>query len=157
MFLRAKNDERRICQRLLHYWEKVRRSRAFPSENDIDPDELAGLWDHCFMVQLRDIRQVTDYNYTYFGVELIQSYEHEKLEAENRRIAAPDARHRHAKFLKVMETGAPLMEEDSYTDSSGDKVHFRQVLLPLGDENGMHSILGAVSWHAEKQVCEKAV
>ncbi|MAR55671.1 MAG: hypothetical protein CMM93_00665 [Rickettsiales bacterium] len=146
----TQHDERRVSIRLLQYWNRLRGDRPYPSENDIDPDALVGLWDYCFLVQLRDIHMVADYNYTYFGNELIHGYEHGVLDSANGMMACPDANALHQKFVSVIETRAPMMEQDEYENAAGNKVQFRQSLMPLGDETGIYSIIGAVNWRIIK-------
>ena len=43
--------ERRFTQRLLYYWDEIRADRLMPSEYDIDPEAIAEIWDHCFLLQ----------------------------------------------------------------------------------------------------------
>ena len=62
-----KGRERRISLILLQYWNQLRGNRPFPNEDEIEPEHLASIWEHCFVLQLRDLFSTDDYNYTYLA------------------------------------------------------------------------------------------
>ena len=139
-------DERRISVILAQYWNSIRGDAEFPNEDQIDPDRLIGIWERCFMVQMRDIEQVKDFNYSYFGEDLSRAYVEGRLEPDNAHIAAPDASLLAAKYKEVIEERGPIMDEDEYTDGRGRLVQYRQIFMPLADATGeIHAILGG-SW-----------
>lgn len=139
-------SERRLSVILTQYWNELRGDEEFPSEEQIDPDRLIGVWERCYMVQLRDIEKVADFNYSYFGEDLSKAYVDGRLEPSNTHIAAPDACLLAPKYKEVIEERGPIMDEDEYLDSRGRKVMFRQVFMPLADANGnINAILGG-SW-----------
>src|SRR4051812_21136805 len=69
------NDpEYRMHQRLQNYWESLRGGRRFPSENDVNPDDIADIWGSCFLISIDDVTRRIGYRYSYLGEELIQAY-----------------------------------------------------------------------------------
>ena len=141
-------SERRINLLLLKYWERLRAGRAFPSENEIDPDapELAEIWENCFVLQLRDLLNVKDYNYTYLGEEIIRAYaDGSELHEENGHIISPNASQLSSHFEEVVFTRRPVVNDGEFKAISGRIVRYRQCLLPIGDEDGrVHAILGGM-------------
>ena len=137
------NQERRTSLILLQYWNELRGERDFPHEDELDPERLPQVWDHCFLIQVRDIQHVKDYNYTYFGPALLDAYQLGLLDAENGKMVAPDANRLARLFAHVLNTRDPLMDEGSYLNDQGRVVKFRQSLMPLGNSEGViESILG---------------
>jgi hypothetical protein len=141
-----KGKERRISLILLQYWNALREDRPFPSEDEVDPDQLTHVWAHCFLLQLRDIEQVVDYNYSYLGPEIVKPYETGMLDAENTTMISPNANRLAASFQHVIETEDPLLDEGECLTTSGDLVRFRQCMMPLGTDGKIHSILGG-AWY----------
>lgn len=135
--------ERRTSMILLQYWNQLRGERSFPLETEIDPDQISTVWDHCFLLQVRDIKHVLDYNFTYLGPDLVRAYENGVLDRFNGRMISPDAHRSADLFNRVIETADPLLDEGEYINPLGKMVKFRQAFLPIGHEDGkIHAILG---------------
>jgi hypothetical protein len=69
------SNERRISLTLVQYWNQLRGDNPLPREEDINPDRLIGVWERCFLVQMRDLQEVPHFNYSYFGPDLIRAYQ----------------------------------------------------------------------------------
>ena len=137
--------ERRINLVLLEYWLKVKGDRLMPEENDIDPDALGDVWDHCFLIQVRDIHNVIDYNYTYLGSRIVDAYAEGTVQPEDGLMISPNATKLSQTFEEIIENKKPLMEDGEFVTISGRTVKYRQCLLPLGDAQGtVHSIFGGM-------------
>lgn len=117
--------------------------REMPVENDIDPDALRDIWDHCFLIQVRDLAQ-EDYNYTYLGDAIRESYRTGLSEADDAPIASPNAARLNEAYLHVIATRAPLIEEGEFTNYAGHLIKYRQCLLPLGENRHVLAILGGM-------------
>lgn len=137
--------ERRITLRLMAYWEFLRGDRPFPKENDIDPEAIADLWDSCFLVQVRDLTNVLDYNYSYLGKDISEAYLG-GLQARDPgcHIASPNARSLSHGYDKVLETKQPYIEEGEFINLSGARVKFRQILFPIGAGDEVEAIFGGM-------------
>lgn len=139
--------ERRTSIILLQYWNALRDERPFPQEDEIDPERLDGVWGHCFVLQIRDVKQVKDYNFTYLGNDLLQAYGDGTLDKFNGKMIAPDANRSAHLFDQVIASQDPLLDEGEYINPVGKVVRFRQSFLPLGNPKGeIYSILGG-AWY----------
>ena len=139
--------ERRLTDRLLRYWREHSTGKPFPSEHDLDPDALARDWEHCFLVQVRDITHVQDYNYTYLGARIIEAYRGGLHDEHNAFMIGPNASMVNKSFGRVMITRAPVIEEGELVTFSGRIVKYRQCMLPIGTEAGvLEAIFGGLSF-----------
>lgn len=133
--------ERRLTHRLVGYWERVRAGRIMPSETDINPDDLAELWDDCFLVHTSDLK-MEDYNYIYLGVNIAHMYQ-DGVKGDLEHFNASKLS---KSFQKVIDTKKPVLEEGGIVNASGRTVLFRQCLLPLGKNNEVEAILGGIRY-----------
>ena len=138
----ASAAERRVTLRMLSYWERLRGSRAMPTEEDIDPYDLHDLWDCCFLLHVKDMDK-PDYNYTYLGDEILQTLQ-EGTENEAENFANPEIRELTKAYPQVVLTKKPVLEEGEFITTAGASVKYRQCLLPLGEGSEVLAILGAV-------------
>lgn len=141
--LQSELEERRITLRLLSYWEKKRAGRKMPSETDIDPADIADLWENCFMAHTKDIGKA-GYNFTYLG-KAIEDLYHEGLSADDAEAhAAPELSVIAKGYQQVISSGEPLVNEGEITTPHGDVFKFRQALLPLGDGAQVKAVFGGM-------------
>ncbi len=139
------DSERRSAVILVQYWNQLRGDKELPQEDDIDPDRLIGVWERCFVVQMRDIKEVADYNYTYFGPDLIEAFQDGRLEEPNAHIASTDAKQLQDYYQRVIDEEGPVMQEGEYQDSAGRTVKYRQIMLPFGlEDRTIEAIMGGV-------------
>lgn len=136
--------ERRITERVLRYWENIRGRRDMPEESDIDPDKLGRDWPHCFLLQTRDIDHIEQFNFTYLGDAIAKRYVDSGIDPENLHLIGPNAFYLAPLFKKVVETRKPHIEHNFFYTQTGQKVFFRQCLLPLGTKKKVEAIFGAV-------------
>jgi hypothetical protein len=135
--------ERRLTLRLVTYWEHVRGARLMPHENDIDPDAISDLWPHCFLVQMRDVVK-TDYNYTYLGPAIFEAYNGDLIHDHDCPLVSPNASKLELHYAEVVATARPVLEENEFVNLSGQRVLFRQCMLPLGTGDRVESIFGGM-------------
>lgn len=137
--------ERRITLRLLAYWEKLRAGRDMPSEEDIDPDDIGDLWDHCFLIHIKDL-QKEGYHYTYLGSEIKKAYQGGLSDADTNGLVSPNAVKLADCYMEIMHSGKPLVDEGEFRNSHGDMVKYRQCLLPLGASGQVDTIFGGMRY-----------
>lgn len=135
--------ERRITLKLIAYWEKLRKGRLMPVEDDIDPDYLKDLWDYCFLIHVKDLDK-PDYNYTYLGDAIKRAYQGELSGENNSNVASPNAKELAISYEKVIRTCAPLLDEGEFVNMHNDMVKYRQCLLPLGENGNVDAIFGGM-------------
>lgn len=136
--------ERRITQRIYQYWESICRGRSMPEESDLDPEALGDDWPHCFLLQTRDINHIEQFNFTYIGEGILRAYQHASLDANNLFLVGPNAFHLAPHFLHVVTTGTPLIDHNHFYTDTGQRVLFRQVLLPIGKDGKVESVFGGM-------------
>ena len=139
--------ERRLGVRLLRYWQEKRGMRPMALENDLDPEELGEDWDFCFLLQSRDVANIQDYNFTYLGRKIMGAYFDKAIDEHNQFMVGPNAFRLSGHFSRVLDSKAPVMDEGEFETLHGRRVLYRQVLLPLGEEEeGVQAIFGAMNY-----------
>jgi len=136
-------EERRITLRLLSYWEKKRNGRKMASEADIDPADIADLWEYCFMAHTKDIGK-QGYNFTYLGKAIEEVYQEGMSASDDAGHLFPDMDILAKGHQQVVATAQPLVSEGELTNPHGDVFKFRQVLLPLGSGNQVEAVFGGM-------------
>ena len=135
-------EERRITLRLLAYWEKKRGVRAMPEENDIDPADLADLWENCFLAQVKDLGK--DHHFTYLGSAIHDIYAQGLTEEDDREHIHPDIEALASHYHEVIAKSAPVVTEGEFSNPHGDLFKYRQVLLPLGQGKNVKAVFGGM-------------
>ncbi len=139
---------KRINEQLLSYWEQKKDARTYPLESDINPDEIANIWDSCFLVQ---IEEDNTYRYTYLGQDLIEAYGDDLNNKEIcEKLVYPTSMSLTHKFDEVRTTQQPVMEDSEFTNTHGMLIKFRSCMLPLGKSgvNGVAYVIGGMKWKA---------
>ncbi len=142
-------EYRRLSDILLKYWEQLRGDRAFPDENQIDPDFLHGVWDHCFLVDATEASTRNGYKYAYLGKDLINAYGDGITEEEAMELVSTDSHKVGDMFAEVEEQKTFVFHESEFTNSKNVRIKYRQILLPLGKtDDQVDFILGGMNWKA---------
>ncbi len=140
----------RINEHLLEYWSAKKGTRPFPTEGDIDPEEIADIWTACFLVRADDAGRTT-YQYTYLGAALIEAYGDDLTNQDIcEKLVNPNSMSLVHKFDEVCKTKQPVEEESEFTNSKGMLIKFRSCMVPLGKDNSNNVafILGGMKWKA---------
>jgi len=143
MMIDTSGDERRLTLRLLSYWEKKRGVRAMPREEDIDPADIADLWEYCFVAQVADIEK-KNYPFTYLGKTIEDVYRFGLPLDEARGAILQDTSILTAHYDEVAAKATPFVGEGDFTNPHGDQFSFRQVLMPLGEGDKVQAIFGGM-------------
>lgn len=136
--------ERRITRRVVNYWQSICRGRVMPEEADIDPDMLEEDWRHCFLLQTRDMQHIEQFNFTYLGEGILAAYQRAGIEMDNLFLIGPNAFYLAPHFLHIVNTRQPLIEDNHFFASNGDKILYRQCLLPIGTGKRVEAVFGAM-------------
>lgn len=136
--------ERRITRRVVNYWQSICRGRPMPEESDIDPDMLEEDWRHCFLLQTRDMQHIEQFNFTYLGEGILAAYQRAGIEMDNLFLIGPNAFYLASHFLHIVNTRQPLIEDNHFFASNGDKILYRQCLLPVGTGKRVEAVFGAM-------------
>ena len=134
--------QRRLAGKLLSYWEEKRGARQQPSLQDIDPEEIADLWPHCFILDVANFQDFPYFHYLgprlarYSGIFLSGRYDW------SRTLLKKSVCH----YREALERRAPVLLEEELTQYDNTKLLFRSILLPLSDDgDSINYLLGAAN------------
>lgn len=141
------SQERRATQRLIQYWEHIKGERIMPEEAEIDADhgDINDLWDHCFLVQVRDLEHAV-FNYSYLGDAIIRAYGGALTLSDPGSLVSPAANKLVHIYERLMDVPLPILDEGSFTNGAGSLVMYRQCFVPLGKGRNVESILGVMGF-----------
>lgn len=143
-------NELRYHERLQRYWNELRGSRPFPSEQEINPEMLADVWRSCFLISLDDVTRRMGYRYSYLGAELVEAYgsELQNPDVAGRLLFAPGSPMAR-RFEEVVRDKKPVADEGRFINLNKLHIRYRACMLPLGTEKrGVTHILGCMRWKA---------
>lgn len=148
-------EERRINFRLQSYWDQLRGDRPYPSESEINPDDIGDIWPSCYLVHRfkRDGKYI--YKYEYLGKELVEAYGDDMngREVYEELVDAVHTQEVIHHFRQVVQSGHPVTLEGEFTNQAQMHIKYRQALMPIGDGNAQDPgtvayILGGMRWRA---------
>jgi len=140
-------ESHRYHEHLQNYWDELKGNRKFPSENEINPDDLADIWSACFLISIDDVTRRLGYRYSYLGESLIEAYGDDisNPEITMRLVSSSGAPMIH-KFDEVLATQAPVIDESEFVNLKRLNIRYRTCLLPLGIGNEVTHIIGCMRW-----------
>lgn len=142
-------QQNRINERLLAYWQTLRGRRPYPEEREIDPEAIKDIWDSCFLV--KDISKNSGrqgFRYDYLGAELIRVFGDDAVNREvSAKLIDPTSPPLVKSFEQVIRTGKPVEEENEFTNAEGMLIKYRSCMMPLGvPGDGVNYVLGGMKW-----------
>lgn len=138
----------RSHERLMSYWDALRKNRAFPSEAEIEPDDIADIWPSCFLISIDDVTRRVGYRYSYLGTDLIEAYGDDVKNPDVAlRLISTSSLPMVKKFDDVLAGKKAVFDESDFVNLMGLHIKYRTCMLPLGvnDQNVSH-ILGCMRW-----------
>jgi hypothetical protein len=137
----------RINEQLEQYWNSLCAGRPMPLESEINIDDLANIWDHCFLVNIAGERLA----YSYLGSELMQAYGDDFTGKEiTDTLVYPHPVSLMQTFRTAIRTARPQQDESTFTNARGMLIKYRSCVLPLGmaGETDVRFLLGGMKWKA---------
>jgi hypothetical protein len=148
----ARGTERRINRKLVSYWEGIRGARDLPEEADVDIAALADIWEHCFLLEVADVKGTKGHNcrFSYLGQAIIEAYG-DDLTGRNiyDSLLATNNPEFLEKLDKVLASKMPIVEENTFMNLKNLTIHYRQCFLPLGKEGKVTHVLGGMRWRVD--------
>ena len=135
--------DRRITVRLIAYWEKMRGNSDMPSREDIVPGDINDLWDHCFIINIKDLRK-SSYDYAYLGAAIAEAYRSGGIDTSDETMVSQNASKLASSFDRLIMNPRPLIEEGEFVGKDKGVVKYRQCLLPLGRNGKVEAIFGGM-------------
>lgn len=136
--------EQRITDALKTYWEEQKGERKFPSEQEINAQDIEGIWEHCFLVRV-DTNGA--FAYEFLGQSIMEAYADDTVgEHIIEDQLYPESPGILNKFAEVVESGEPLFYEGVFINKNNVDIKFRKILLPLGDDGKVKHLIGGMRW-----------
>ncbi len=137
--------ERRATVRLNILWNRLRRGKAMPSMNDLNPDNLPVSWTQCFILPLQDGEPEM---FDFVGSALASISGGDLTGRAVTEISDNTALARTLNAVPaVVASGAPQIVEGQASDTDGGYLLFRAILMPFGsDRRSTDTLVGAITY-----------
>jgi hypothetical protein len=135
--------EQRITDVLQDYWESKLGDNQFPSEKEINQNDIADVWPNCFLIEVDGDK----FRYALLGQNIINAYA-DDLEGKEavEDLLYPESPGIRDMFVELLRGRAPLYYDGALINKNNLDIKFRKLLLPLGANNEITHILGAMRW-----------
>ncbi len=139
-------DERRMHVRAYNYWVSLLKGRAFPSIEDVEPQNLADFGPHSVLLDFSD--NENDPRIAFLGSALKVEC---GLEAGLDRISQVPSRSLLSRltdhYLQIIANCAPIGFEAEFVGQRGGNTCYRGILMPLSsDGEAIDFIYGVINW-----------
>lgn len=139
--------EKRFTHKLRKYWDFLRYERSFPPEKDINPLDIVEIWLNCFILKANNSCSSDNFEFKYFGSNLIDVFGRDMTGFKTGQIELEEAGYFIDKYERVLATKRPINDEGQIEISEYKTLKYRQILLPLGDDEvNISAILGGMSY-----------
>lgn len=137
--------DRRKTERLFAYWQRLRDSRPFPAPEEIECDQIGGLWPYCFLLPVQNIDNL---GFSYLGCRI----------SGGQGVAAPQANAGPKEVARVFDSvrilskevrdrAVPARDSGAFDNRWGDEIKYRTIMLPVGETPPtVDHIFGLVSY-----------
>ena len=127
--------ERRLVFRMLEYWRGVCGDQEFPELGAIDPNAIADLWPHCFVLEMDEAGACPKFERTGDAFALQSGRSLTGLTVTE---IPGNALADHATFFfrEVLQKRAPVTRGGAYANAQGITMLYRSILLPLSRGRG---------------------
>lgn len=138
--------EQRITDALKTYWESLQNGRKFPTENDLSAEDIAPIWENCFLVRVDGDKK---FAYEFWGKSIIEAYADDNIGEEVIEDQLyPESPGIIDKFQEVVTAEEPIFYEGAFINKANEDIKFRKILLPLGKDGVVTHIIGGMRWKA---------
>ena len=137
----------RSHERLIAYWNAIRGDNPFPQESNIDPDDIADIWQSCFLICIDEVTNRHGYRYSFLGSDLIEAFGDDLKNPDvATHLLATQKPSLIAKLDEVLKTKQPHTDESEFVNLKQLKIRYRSCLLPLGQAGRITHIVGCMRW-----------
>lgn len=145
--MNAPEPHHRIHEQLMEYWQTLSRGRPMPLESEVAMEDIADIWDSCFLLSV----QPNSFAYDYLGTSIIAAYGDDLTGREiTETLLYPHPPSLVNSFKNVVLNGVPAIDDSEFTNSKGETVKYRSCVLPLAssDNGKVTFLLGGMKWKA---------
>ena len=139
-------DERRMHVRAYNHWVSLLGGRAYPSIEDLDPDNIADFGPHSVLLDFS--QGIEDPEIRYLGAALreecnIDSSITNVAQVPSRSLLSRLTDH----YLQIIANRAPIGFEAEFVGTRGHNTLYRGILMPFSsDEDTIDFIYGVINW-----------
>ncbi len=131
--------------RLLSQWREWCGEDQYPSFTDVDPTQIAEIWDYCFVLDI--VGHEENPVVRTVGSEL-QNYHPEAV--RNRALSDVTAgsliEHAASYYQEILHRGVPISRGGEFIKYDGMKVLYRSIIMPMSDDGiNVSGLLGAAN------------
>jgi hypothetical protein len=139
-------DERRMHVRAYNHWVSLLRGRAYPSIEDLDPDNIADFGPHSVLLDFS--KGIEDPAIRYLGRALREETSVDPIithvaQVPSRSLLSRLTDH----YLQIIANRAPIGFEAEFVGTRGHNTLYRGILMPFSsDEDTIDFIYGVINW-----------
>jgi len=144
-------SSKRGHEQLVTYWHRIKGLARFPTESQVNPNELQEHWNNMFLLEV-DQETQGNFRYQYVGPSIVEAYGMDPTGKSHNSNATPTLRSMMELSAKVAINGSVGMDESWFLNNQSQKIMYRCSLVPLcspSDRANVHFILGLMSWRRE--------
>jgi len=144
-------SSKRGHEQLVTYWHRIKGLALYPSESQVNPNDLQEHWDNMFLLEV-DREILGNFRYQYVGPSIVEAYGVDPTGKSHNSNAVPNLRSLLELSAKVAINGSIGMDESWFLNNKSQKIMYRCSLVPLcspGDRAHVHFILGLMSWRPD--------
>jgi hypothetical protein len=141
-------SSKRGHEQLVTYWHRIKGLGRFPSESQVNPNEIGDFWDNMFLLEV-DREEKDSFRYQYIGPSIVEAYGMDPTGKTHNSQSAPNMTSMLQLASKVAGNGSVGMDEFWFINNKAEKIEYRCSLVPLcspEDRNNVWFILGYMSW-----------
>ena len=145
----VQTPHRRVTEQLLEYWTSIKGDKKYPSLGDVDEKKLAKIWNDSFVVEVFPLVFGYGHRFLHKGKNLSEEFTYDISGHFIKNTIIDFLENSNDQYVKIIESGEIIHTEKVF-DIKGHAVKFRQILLPLGDEESgvVDAVLGAMRFVA---------
>lgn len=142
--------EQRVVQVLEAYWNELRGDRPFPSDEEIDAEEIESIWEYCFLIQVdRSLPIEQQCKYVYIGKSTIEAYGDDFTgKTVYDTLMTPAGGDILERLNEVFEKQKPVVVESEFARDGDIVIKYRMCFMPLGKDGTVDHVIGAMRWKA---------
>lgn len=142
-------DGRRLTDRMITYWERLRKEDVLPNINIFRPEGLGDIWELCFSLNVISGGPNNMYQYDYVGRSIVEAF---GVDVGGEKVNSNFKWSPGHKIIKkvdgILDSKKPIVEEGTFINKKDQKVKYRTCILPFtnSDEKKVNNVIVGLSW-----------
>jgi hypothetical protein len=141
--------EQRMGERLLSYWNLLRKDEPMPDFSQFNPSSISDIWQQCVLFTVAPSVDNTNstLNFYQIGDKLSSIYAGDMI---GRSFTAGQKHFQGAAIMRHMQqiitNPAPIMDAGQFINEKSKVVKYRSCLLPFGRNGKVTHVITGLSW-----------